>query len=373
MSRAHGKWVVAVAMSLVANVALAASLPVNDGGNPQAVPSAAPLLRFYPEQLISAPDGVVEDQEVWLAKVQGLIAGAPVWLQQNVLSSQTAQEFTANLALLEQMQEGARKRGALGLKNQSKGGNVETKSLGDGFNLVYTTLTPCRIMDSRNALGGSGVQGPLVGNHLYAIPGFISAGGNWGLYGGNATSDCGLNTTVGFANIRGVALVITILNPNFDAFLGVSNSNVLATVLSTVALNYTHGQGLSTQYIVAEGGLPQDIYFAMPAALSANIIFDVVGYFALSQATALDCTYPNLADTGTIIDGAFSNIPIPNCAPGYTKTGAGCYMDFIYGDTAIEEQSISTYSRCIWNNHSGSGIPGSNFHAETACCRIPGR
>lgn len=148
MSRAHGQWVV-VAISLVANVVLGASLPLNEAGSMHAVPSAAALLRFYPTQLLSSPDGGVEDQEVWLAKVQGLMTAAPPLLQQSLLNSQTSQEFTANLALLEQMQEGMLKRSVQALQSQAKSGKIEPKGLGDGFNLVYTALAPCRIMDSR--------------------------------------------------------------------------------------------------------------------------------------------------------------------------------------------------------------------------------
>lgn len=192
------------------------------------------------------------------------------------------------------------------------------------------------------------------------------------MYGGNATSDCGLNSTVGF-DIKGIALVITILNPNFDAFLGVSNSNVLATVLSTVALNYTHGQGLSTLYIVPQGGLPQDIYFAMPAGLSANIIFDVVGYFAVSQATALDCVYPNVAGSGSFASGAHFFVGLPSCAAGYTRTGAGCYQGFTI-IAGVQMQAVSVFSSaCYFENNSGSPVDGSKFFAEAACCRIPGR
>ncbi len=146
-------------------------------------------------------------------------------------------------------------------------------------------------MDSRNATVASGVHGPLVGNQLYHLDGYIAAGSNWGRFGGNATSDCGLNSTVG-PNIWAVAIVITILNPNFDAFLGVGDNNTLASTLSTVALNYTHGQGLSTLYIVPQTVSGNTIYFAMPAQLSANIIFDVVGYFAVSEATAFQCPDP---------------------------------------------------------------------------------
>jgi len=94
--------------------------------------------------------------------------------------------------------------------------------------------------------------GPDRRRFAQAIPGFITAGSNWSIYGQTGTpSDCGLTNPPGTFN-HGVAIVITILNPNFDAFLGVSDINSLSTTLSTVALNYTHGQGLSTMYIVPQ-------------------------------------------------------------------------------------------------------------------------
>src|SRR5450432_690764 len=181
-------------------------------------------------------------------------------------------------------------------------------------------------MDTRNATSASGVVGPIIGNGVYPyrIPGFLPATlTNWGSFGGNATSDCGLNSTVG-ANIWAVAIVITILNPNFDAFLGVGDTATLASTLSTVALNYTHGQGLSTLYIVPQTVSGNTIYFAMPAQLSANIIFDVVGYFAVSQATALDCTYPFVEGSGTVAVGDFAQLDLPLCGTGYAVTGVTC-------------------------------------------------
>ncbi len=101
--------------------------------------------------------------------------------------------------------------------------------------LVYKPLEPCRIMDTRSATLASGVQGPIAGNSLKTLPGFVTAGQNWGQYGGSAASDCGLTSPPG-ASINAVALVATILNPNFDAYLGISDVNDLSTVLSNVAL-----------------------------------------------------------------------------------------------------------------------------------------
>src|SRR5450432_1208167 len=190
-------------------------------------------------------------------------------------------------------------------------------------------------MDTRNATSASGVVGPIIGNGVYPyrIPGFLPATlTNWGSFGGNATSDCGLNSTVG-ANIWAVAIVITILNPNFDAFLGVGDTNTLAATLSTVALNYTHGQGLSTLYIVPQIASGSTIYFAMPAQLSANIIFDVVGYFAVSQATKLECVYPTSPGSGTVPNGGEAIVSVSSCANGFATTGIACQSN--YANTSV--------------------------------------
>src|SRR2546430_10077426 len=143
-------------------------------------------------------------------------------------------------------------------------------------------------MDTRTASQASGVQGPIVGNTLYNFPGFIAAGSDWSLFGGSATSDCSLNDTVG-VNIQAIDIVVTILHPDFDAFLGMGDVNDLNTTLSTVALNYTADQGLSTMYIVPQT-TSNTIYFALPEGVSADLVFDVVGYFVTSDATGLQCT-----------------------------------------------------------------------------------
>src|SRR6266446_9094098 len=120
MSRRDAKRVSRVAAFAIAwglaATASSAPLAASERGGAPAVPSAASLIRFYPTPVASSPISGADDQEVWLAKVQGLMAGAPPMLQQSLLMSQTAKEFVANLALLEQMQDGSLKRGALGVQ-----------------------------------------------------------------------------------------------------------------------------------------------------------------------------------------------------------------------------------------------------------------
>jgi hypothetical protein len=341
------------------------------------VPSAKSLMRFYPTQLSSTPSGVVEDQEAWTAKVQGLMAGAPSLLQQSLLMSQSKQEFAANVSLLQQMQKGLLDSAGVDLKHQAKSGRVAKAGINIGQNgssdLVYTTLAPCRIMDTRNATGASGVQGPLAGNTLYQIPGFITNGSNWSAYGQlPPLSDCGLDSLVG-GNIWAVAIVITILNPNFDAFLGVSDSSNLATVLSKVALNFTHGQGLSTLYIVPQTIGGNIIYFAMPTGLSAQLIFDVVGYFATSQATALDCvaTAANTASLNTTTRNY--NVFSPACPANYTIVSMQCEgggdafnIQQGGGGAVVPDDNGNCFGRYV-------GASTAFVNAIGICCRVPGR
>ncbi len=350
----------AVGLVWATNGAVAApAVEVVDAG--VIVPSANSLLRFYPSQLSSTPAGVVEDKEAWLAKVQGLMAGAPSLLQQSLLMSQSKPEFSANVTLLQQLQKGTLEQSLAGVRSQAKA-RMTAKDLGDSNNLVYDAVEPCRIMDTRNASLASGVQGPIAGNSLKHIPGINPAGGNWGTYGGTAASDCGLNT----GSIWAVAIVITILNPNFDAFLGVGDVNNLATTLSTVALNYTHGQGLSTLYIVPQNS--NTIYFAMPTGLSANIIFDLVGIIHLSDATALDCIHVDSAQT-PLAAGAGGSATSPACTAGYSLTGGTCAAGNSGVFMVTSEEATNAWF-CFSTNTSGSA---SYVRAEAQCCRVPGR
>ena len=373
------------ALILAANVALAAITDTGESRiDPQVGQDATALMQFYPTPLATSPVGAIEDKDVWLAKVRSLIAAAPPLLRQSTLASTTKQDFVANLTLLQQLQKGTLEEGIVAAKSLAKSGKLALKAangnvgpnLGSGpADTVFTYLEPCRIMDTRIATAVTGVRGPLIGNQLYQVPGFITAGQNWSLYGGNGTSDCGLNSTVG-GNIWAVAIVITILNPNFDAFLGVGDNATLAATLSTVALNYTHGQGLSTQYIVPQG-LTNKIYFAMPDQLSANIIFDVVGYFAVSQATNLDCLYPSVSGSGTVPAGGTVIVSLPNCSSGYAFTGAACSSGFYDYPVPLTSGGqltpVAANSFCSWKNNTGGTLNGSAFIASAACCRIPGR
>jgi hypothetical protein len=235
--------------------------------------------------------------------------------------------------------------------------------------LVYVPLEPCRIMDTRSATLASGVQGPLAGNVLYGIPGYINAGQNWSQFGGTAATDCGLTNPPG-GSIHSVAVVVTILNPNFDAYLGISDVSSLGNVLSNVALNYTHGQGLSTMYFVPQVA-SNSIYFAMPAGLTAQLIFDVVGYHVVADATAIQCTSQVSAPVSITGANGTGSATSPSCASGYALSSGSC-------DSSAMNMSLTqdkaTNGNTAWfcSATNRGGVPA-NLTATATCCRVPGK
>ena len=360
---------VALAIALATSIASAAPLAVAEAAKALPVPSVLPLTRFYPTRLPSSPAGRIDEPEVWAAKVQGLLAAAPPLLQQSLLDSRTVQDFNASVALIQQMQEGLLKQGARDMKSSSLAkGRVGPKALGDASNLVYKPLEPCRIMDSRSATLASGVQGPIQGNILYHVPGFIASGQNWGQYGGNNASDCGLTNPPGSA-IHAIAIVVTILAPNFDSYLGVSDVNDLNSVLSQVALNYTRGQGLSTMYIVPQVST-NTIYFAYPPQLVAHLIFDVAGYYVLSDATALQCNTQASSPVFITGGGGTGSATSPTCTAGYTLTGGNCDSSSFNMNLVSHEATIADTAWFCSAINSGSTA---SLTASAKCCRVPGK
>lgn len=333
---------------------------------------SATLGRFHPTPLASSPPGIVEERAVWEAKLTALIADAPAMLRQSILLSKSQREFEQNLALLEQMQEGSLRRAATGVARGAPAPVGLTKGLGDPDNLTYRAITPCRIMDTRNAVPGSGVQGPIVGNVLRQLPGFVSSNSNWAIYGQPAPlSDCGLNNVFG-PDVFGLAIVVTVLNPNANSYLGISDSPVLATVLSSVAVNFTGGPGTSSLFIVPQNNLTKAIYFALPPGVVINLIFDVVGTFARSSATALECV--QIASLMTAVQPNVWTSIGAACPVGWSATGGGWDSD---------ASTLNWPGVWVLSTPTGAGGWTTTVDNQTAsprnvrtlvqCCRVPGR
>lgn len=356
-------------LAAVALPALAAG-PVAANREAAAASQYQALARFHPAPLPGDWRDTVEDREVWLAKLAGLAEGAPSLLRQSLLMSQTRQEFQGNVALLGQMRQGLLQQAVDDHRTAATRTAGVRKEIGVN-DLAYRPIPPCRIVDSRAAITGNSMQGPIAGNTLRNFLIYVSAGGNFAAQGGS-NSNCGVPDT---ATIDAAAFVVTVLAPNFDAFLGIADQASLPTVLSNVAVNFTRNQGISTMYI-ARAFNDNNMYLAMPAGLLANVVIDLVGYFIVSGASPLDCT--------TVI-GSNSNVPAgppasftqvdSSCPVGYTSTGGGANTTATVSQFEFLRNiqfPIPTGGngwRVLWTNYGGSSV---SVNTWARCCRVPG-
>jgi len=120
----------------------------------------------------------------------------------------------------------------------------------------------------------------------------------------------------------------------------------------------------------------------MPIGLSADIIFDVVGYFAISQQTPLECNTVTKQGTGSgnvANNTRFTFGTAAACVgPGYSPVSVSCnYAGPDQAGLALLQVGPALpgtgFNACIWRNQTGIALDGNSFHAVTSCYHVPGR
>jgi len=210
------------------------------------------------------------------------------------------------------------------------GGGLAPRTLGDsGADLMYTPLTPCRIIDTR-AAGGAVVPGT---NRSFGV-----TGNDLSAQGGSATG-CGVPSGATAAVINFVAV-----NPAGAGDLRVAPYGSAMPLASTINYAAVPGLNIANGLVVAlcdpaSTTCPSDL--TVQADVSAtHLVADVQGYFrtieAISGTTSGGSTIPPAGMTPALVMGlsfsarSFGNVLVR--ARGYCNmgpVGAG-------GDDAIE-------------------------------------
>ncbi|MEO8740399.1 MAG: hypothetical protein ABI537_11950, partial [Casimicrobiaceae bacterium] len=186
---------------------------------------------------------------------------------------------------------------------------VTAKTLGTpNEDLVYTPIVPCRILDSRNGTAPP-YNAVLVGGS--AIPVATNLG-SFATQGGSATN-CGLP-----ASFNAIVMTLTVLNPNFDAFMSASPSSSFATLTQSVVMNFTAHQGLANTALVPVDATNK-FYLGLPAQVTTFVIADALGYFAPPQGGFVASV---TAGTGVAVTGTAAN-PIVGVSNGF-QLPQGC-------------------------------------------------
>jgi hypothetical protein len=227
---------------------------------------------------------------------------------------------------------------------------MHTKALGDtGDDFVYTPIVPCRILDTRRGTTPP-YNAQMVGGSAFAVAGNLAS---FAPQGGSATS-CNLP-----ASFAAIAVTLTVLNPNFDAFLAASSASDFATLTQSVVMDFSANKGLANTAIVPVDGTVK-FYLGLPTQVTTHVIADAVGY--LRRPT-------NYAGTHTIggvwaTDGG----GLANTASGQASTVAG-------GEDNTASGNGSTVAGGILNTASGTASTiagGDNNTASGAYSTVAG-
>ncbi len=228
-------------------------------------------------------------------------------------------------------------------------------SLGQNFqDLVYTPVTPCRIVDTRMAVAGA-----LAGGSVRL---FDADGSNLTAQGGSSAG-CGIP----FAVAQAVTMTITAVHPAGQGYL--TAFGLTARPLSSV-LNYAANAVIAdtaTVPVVPGGG--DD--FALFSLATTHVVVDVLGYFAASSATRLDCTTAQ----SDVVAVPVNELTVVDayCPPGRTATGGG----YDVSEATIAFPGLFTTSSPLANGwrtvvENQTGGPR-NIVTLARCCRVPGR
>lgn len=304
------------------------------------------------------------------AEMSAALEGASA---EKLLAARQAESLGEALAAVKGRSEGP---GAIALEP----GTAIPNTLGStSDDLVFTPITPCRIVDTRTATGGwAGKIGPNSGNWFSVnLANFSAQGG--------ATSCPGMPTTFNPAAIA--------INLTSTGQTGAGNLRVVACGAGTPVvslLNYLPGANLANAAVVSSavgtcslgppaGAGPSDIYVYSTNSAS-DVVVDIMGYYSAPVATPPD-QYIAVSATVDVAPGATTTLAAPACPAGYRLTGGAhawtSFNEHTFVATSRPEFVTASGANLVnsWHCQVGVGAAGvtNGIRCMSVCARIPGR
>ncbi|MGO1071633.1 hypothetical protein [Lysobacter sp. CA199] len=246
-------------------------------------------------------------------------------------------------------------------------GSVETAAVGKsaalgvtptafgspGTDLVYTPLTPCRIIDTRI------VGGPLAADSTRGYNSFTAT--DFASQGGDATN-CGLP-----ANVSAITVKIASVNAQQLGYFTAYPSNEPRPVAAS--LNY-NGPVASNESHVKLCRPGCDKQFSVYTQRQSDLVVDVTGYFKEPTATALDCSVAQQSGFLDLLGGLQTRTL--NCTTGYTATSGSCSGPLGLTVSGSEPLVVDGQPKGWKCDLVGSLLSGIAYKATATCCRVPG-
>ena len=147
------------------------------------------------------------------------------------------------------------------------------------FDLVYTPVTPCRIIDTRSATAGVMTAGTTRG--------FLGWNGFYTAQGGSA-SNCGLPFSY---NNAALMVNFTVVSPTTGGYITAFPGDA-ATVPLAATVNFNAGDVKGNNAILKLNQTGTGVDFGIYSTSTTHIVADVVGYFAkVKPAVSLGASF----------------------------------------------------------------------------------
>lgn len=220
--------------------------------------------------------------------------------------------------------------------------------------LVYTVITPCRVLDTRGAVGGR-----LVANSVSSFED-SRPGGSFADQGGSAT-DCGIP-----ADPAAVVMNVVSVRPDAPGYLTVFPYGVAKPLSSTV--NNVVGFDVGNETVVKQT-IGDVADFSIYAFVGGHVVADAVGYFSAPAASLLDCT--TISGTTANLVAGETFVATATCPVGYSLTGGGSRASGGNPNLVISE---SYPNGSVWTvSGKNASATNENVHVVATCCRVPGQ
>jgi hypothetical protein len=296
-----------------------------------------------------AADAQGRSDQQWQARLMSVLYGLP----SRSLRDIAAQAHTLN-------QAHALAGSALTDQKKASASTNSAKALNDiADDLVFTPITPCRFIDTRNV-------GGVIPKGSSAATAFNTALSG-GTYGGD--SNCSLPA---HGEIAIAANITVTVDSGAAGFLGI---RPFGTTTRSSLVNWPAGgtPGIANAAIISTALDVRDedyVFEAYAGGNTPNLIVDYFGYFAPTAPTALDCLTTDVSvnpvAAGTPVLPHVATISPPNCPAGYTQTAFYCQANL--PGTLDGTYSTAGGPICEVSNSSSTTIYA---NLASRCCRLP--
>jgi len=275
----------------------------------------------------------------WRAGLLSTLYALPSQALQRITSASTLDEIYAQAQTAPRAQPGA---------------PSTANSLGSASDsLVFTPMTPCRYIDTRN-VGGALSAAPRAFN---LVNGGTTYGGDIGcVLPSGSTPAFAANVTItvaggaaGYVTLRpaGSTDVTSFINWPVGGTPGLANAGIIATAPA------------------AGGG---NGFEAVAAQNNPQLIVDLFGYFTASPPTPLTCVNTAVGTVHIAPGLGFANATA--CGAGYTIVSVSCDVSDSNVRYLGALPNVSTGAGYCRLFNAGAGTSG-DIYVSSTCCRVP--